>query len=318
MRDRYPISGIKQSYRVTPERRTVIIPIAITLLLGGLIAFFFFGKTPPEMIPEEIVSGVEIGAGDNPGAKVGNEREIEAPSLAARSELEVSPLLEEQAGTPSATRSSSLTLFTRWMSPLALDSYIRQKNAGFEQTFWKRGHWITAVEGRWEDGTHEFRIAYERIPNPSSWQWQYRANQTPEEFHKNAFELRSKGFALVQSQSFDHPDRQKRYQAVWQKEVSRTTVTVTSEPQTALNERIDSERQVEDTGEFLTENSVPPGVADNLSTPESPRLTVIPESQVSRTLPLPETEGPRIQPRQPDPPASFGSSALDVNQLNFR
>ena len=107
--------------------------------------------------------------------------------------------------------------FTPWMSPLALDTYVRQLNGGYEQSFWQRGNWITAVEGRWTQGAHEFRIVFNPIPDLDRWQWQYRANQTRESFLKSSLELESQGYRIVQSQAFSLSDGSLRYQGVWQK-----------------------------------------------------------------------------------------------------
>tara|TARA_R110002096_G_scaffold364032_3_gene557108 strand:+ start:763 stop:1488 length:726 start_codon:yes stop_codon:yes gene_type:complete len=114
--------------------------------------------------------------------------------------------------------------FTPWLSPLALDTYIRQLNGGFEQSFWQRGHRITAVEGRLHQGAHEFRIVFNPIPELNQRQWQYRANQTRESFLQSSLELESEGYRIVQSQAFSLSDGRLRYQGVWQKMVGAQSV----------------------------------------------------------------------------------------------
>lgn len=109
--------------------------------------------------------------------------------------------------------------FTPWLSPQALDDYIQRKNKGFEKSFWQRGHWIRAVEGRWENGNHEFRIAYEPLPNSDTWQWQYRVNQTQAAFAVSIEEMSERGYRLCQTQFYIHPDSTRRFQGVWQREL---------------------------------------------------------------------------------------------------
>ncbi len=110
--------------------------------------------------------------------------------------------------------------FTSWMSPLALDTYIRQKNRGFEKTFWERGHWIKAVEGRWNNGAHEFRIAFAANPDPERIQWYYRIDQTEAQFTETLNRLRNEGYTLAQSHAYVLPDGSRRFQGVWQRTVS--------------------------------------------------------------------------------------------------
>lgn len=110
--------------------------------------------------------------------------------------------------------------FTPWMSPLALDTYIRQKNRGFEQSFWARGNWIIAIEGRWQFDHHEFRIVHDTIPDRARFEWYYRIDQTEAEYRETLSRLRREGYRLVQSQAYERPDKTKRYQAVWHREIS--------------------------------------------------------------------------------------------------
>jgi hypothetical protein len=208
MYERYPISGIKQTYRHTTEIRTVIMPLLIMFLLGGMITFYF--KTRP-------IQDAAVATGERaPAQSVFSESEN---SLRA---VPVEGIDAKPDGAPEPARAggkSASTKFTPWMSPIALDTYIRFQNEGHEVSFWKRGHWITAIEGRWSEARdeHQFRITYEKIPEPDSWKWQYRIDQRPEEFFRNAVEMQNQGFVLVDSQSFDHPDGEKRHQSIWQK-----------------------------------------------------------------------------------------------------
>ena len=125
--------------------------------------------------------------------------------------------------------------FTPWMEPLALDTYIRSKSTATGKTFWESGHWITAVEGRWKNGTREFRIAYDQIPEIETWQWRYKVNQSQLEFATSVTEMVDQGYTLVQTQTFRQPDGDHRYQGVWHRQLASPTVAETTTVQTAVN-----------------------------------------------------------------------------------
>ena len=103
------------------------------------------------------------------------------------------------------------------MSSLALGTYIRQKNRGYQGSFWSRGNWIRAIEGRWHEGSHEFRISLGTMSHPGEVQWQYRLDLTKIAFGEELARMSDKGYKLTQSQAYRHPDGTPRYQAVWQR-----------------------------------------------------------------------------------------------------
>lgn len=235
--ERYPISGIKQSYRPHSGTRTVVIPVLITALGIGMVIFYFKGKPP-------LVKAATV---ETPGIAV----KLETPGIAAKTgPLPISPVGAEPGAKTTVlpeSKSAGVSLplltrtdiadsdFTLWMSPLALDTYIRQKNRGFEQTFWERGHWIKAVEGRWEKGGHEFRIAFAANPDPDRLQWYYRIDQTESEFSEALRRFQNDGYTLVQSHAYDHPDGTKRFQGVWQREIQGAKVA--SDPPGVIGSR---------------------------------------------------------------------------------
>ena len=53
---------------------------------------------------------------------------------------------------------------TPWMTPSGLNQYILKKNCGHKTSFWNRGHWIVAVEGRQYGGINQYRIVYAKTP----------------------------------------------------------------------------------------------------------------------------------------------------------
>ncbi len=189
-------------------------PLIIAAVGIGLVTFYV--KTKPEITqPDPPVA--EIDAPEIPAASI-NQPVNEIPRAIPVTMVEDGnpspslPLLQREGVTAAD--------FTPWMSPLALDTYIRQKNRGFEKTFWERGHWIKAVEGRWNNGTHEFRIAFAANPDPDRIQWYYRIDQTEAQFSETINRLRNEGYTLAQSHAYDHPDGGKRFQGVWQRTVS--------------------------------------------------------------------------------------------------
>ncbi len=103
--------------------------------------------------------------------------------------------------------------FTPWMTPAEMNQHIQELNRGHTETFWNRGHWIVAVEGRWGGGREEYRIVYEADPR---YAWRYRISQSESQFSENIESLKQQGFQLVQSQVFKNPQGESRYQAIWQ------------------------------------------------------------------------------------------------------
>ena len=212
-------------------------PVLIGLLLVAMVVFFVKSKPEEPLAPQDMVSLEEINATASPDAEAAVESLPSAPSVdkietEADSEL-VDP---ESAGTGEKTVAvpvASSSGFTSWMTPLALDTYIRAKNDGYSESFWKRGHWITAVEGRWNNDSLEFRIALDKIPDLNRWQWQYRVNHSAEEFVTASRQFSAQGFQLVQSQSFRDPSGTTRYQGVWQRKLNEVQPVVETSVNTA-------------------------------------------------------------------------------------
>jgi len=221
--ERYSISGIKESYSHVQGTKTVVMPVLISMLLFGLVAFYFHGKataeraalTAPEATPSELTL--------TPALPEEGSMEMASlvlpPSASAPSAL--TPPLALPANGPPLVSNDLVSEgdFIPWMSPLALDTYIREKNRGFKKSFWDRGHWIEAIEGRWSEGRHEFRIAFDAIPESDRFQWYYRIDQTEAVYRDTLSRLRREGYTLVQSQAYERPDKTKRYQGVWHREI---------------------------------------------------------------------------------------------------
>lgn len=181
-------------------------PLLIATLLGGMVWFYFkndsLRKNPatsesPPATPPEIVST------EAPG-------QVPVPEASQVTTPAVAPL-------PLVTRSDLREAdFTPWMSSLALETYIRQKNRGHRDSFWSRGNWIRGIECRWHEGAREVRIALGTMSRPGQIDWQYRLDMTGITYTEELGRWKEKGYSLVQSQAYRHPDGSRRYQAVWQ------------------------------------------------------------------------------------------------------
>lgn len=237
MYEKYPISGIKQTYRRQTEIRTIAMPLLIGTLLIALTVFFFkSGPADPDE-QEPIASRAEESVIPESGNTSGEISQPADSNEEAEAELQAVPIAPVPVSTVPGEADGTVTValsentfpsFTEWMSPSELDNYIRTQNKGHVQSFWKRGHWITAVEGRWQSNTHQFRISYEKMPAPDSWEWQYRVDQSREDFVENIQSFAAKGFNLVQSNSYQRPDGSQRFQAVWRRDTSTQTIADTS------------------------------------------------------------------------------------------
>lgn len=190
-------------------------PLLILAVLAGIAAFYFKGKpTPSEWIapvipPHADATGAPEAQPSTAPAAVGSD--AKAPAPAPPGAAAAPPPIVARAG----LRESD---FTPWMSNLALDTYLRQKNRGERGSYWARGHWIRAIEGRWHEGAREFRVALGMMERPGEVQWHYRIDLTEIAFAEELARMSALEFQLAQSQACRHPDGSMRYQAVWQRE----------------------------------------------------------------------------------------------------
>lgn len=107
--------------------------------------------------------------------------------------------------------------FTPWMTYAEMRDFLAPLDAkdADHKNYWDRGHWLTAVEGRWTDGVPQFRLKRGEVPagKKTAWYWWY--NQSPEDFHRHLHELSDQGFTLVHQNKFVWPDGTFRYSGVW-------------------------------------------------------------------------------------------------------
>lgn len=222
-------------------------PMLIVFLIAAMAIFFVKSKPTESAKPQEMVSVKEEVLSPESEAPSGvKDFDPSSDIEGTESEVEVDVTPNEEAAQGINTVSAppeSTGEFTAWMSPLALDTYIRLKNEGYSESFWQRGHWITAVEGRWANGSHEFRIALDRVPDLNRWQWQYRVNQSTSDFANASKNFAERGFQLVQTQTFTDPDGTTKIQAVWQRDFSATApvveISTPTVPSTSSPEALD-------------------------------------------------------------------------------
>jgi tetratricopeptide (TPR) repeat protein len=107
--------------------------------------------------------------------------------------------------------------FTGWMTKSDLDSYFEILNkADTESSYFDKGHWISAVEGRWNGEETEYRVIIEDSPNrPFKWWWWF--GQSQDAFVRKIKKYEKSRTSLVYAQSFLMPDGSARYQGVWLK-----------------------------------------------------------------------------------------------------
>lgn len=207
MYERVPVTGIRESYRVVEGPRTVVMPLIMGALMAGLIVFYFKGKSDPVPAAEVTIVSTEAATTPDTG---------DAPNLVS---VPIATPTAPARDLPVLTRADvGEKDFTSWMSPLALETYLRQKNRGYQGNFWSRGNWIRAIEGRWHEGAREVRIALGTMAVPGQIEWAYRIDMTEIAFAEELARKGNEGYSLAQSQAHRHPDGTKRYQAVWQKD----------------------------------------------------------------------------------------------------
>ncbi|MEM7698464.1 MAG: hypothetical protein AAF236_08690 [Verrucomicrobiota bacterium] len=367
-----PMSGIKVSYRGERKAPTYVIPIAIGLLMIGLLCLFLMGDpnaTKVELAGESEATPTVTGSDSTPQGAFPREQ-FSLPDESIPELETVSVDSAPQDSLPAASGESNPghgrlidsgvpeAAFTSWMSVAELDSYIKIRNAGFDKSFWDRGHWILAAEGRWQDGTHEYRIVIDAIPDISAYQWKYRINQTQMQFEQSIDLFLREGFQLVHSQSFQRPDGTQRYQGVWQRLVGADgqTLAMPKPPPVRTLPSDSPDRSLASGGSVaLVESSVTGG---NPSEAEAPIVALpdlfedripnladapqpngleapLPPPVIAQTGPTPRT-GPVTSSPPASPPTSISEAtgnrviiperrgsviapgALDVNNLQFR
>lgn len=236
---KYDIFKFTESYRNAEHHHTILLPLAMAIVI--LVSFFLVVNSRPSTRKAALDSersGISVSGLDDSKSspqkldlqlseELGNlavvdpemdqvpridPRQTEVPRDRVRKGV---PTLVE--GLPILSLPGAESRFTNWMTPEALNQHILSLNQGFTTSFWDRGHWIVAVEGRWVSNYQEFRIVYEATPEKKDFSWRYRIAQTKDVFDSNLRKLERDGYQLVQSQAFLHPDNTHRFQAVWQK-----------------------------------------------------------------------------------------------------
>ena len=114
--------------------------------------------------------------------------------------------------------------YTPWMDKAQLDAYMASLDGNVQggKNYWDRGHWITAVEGRWNEGKPEHRIRYSETPKGKKsvvWYWWLNCNQTEWAGHVERYA--DDGCTLKHWTSYMRPDGRMIYDGVWHKVVDK-------------------------------------------------------------------------------------------------
>jgi len=100
----------------------------------------------------------------------------------------------------SSARAENPSPLTAWMSLSDLNAYLEGLDGDKPEgkNFWDRGHWITAIEGRWEAGIPQYRVSYDAVPEArrAVW-WQWYLNQDKQSFDAHVHQLADEGYTLV-------------------------------------------------------------------------------------------------------------------------
>lgn len=129
--------------------------------------------------------------------------------------------------------------FTPWMPLSGLNEFL-EGLSGHEQgakNFFDRGNWLTAVEGRWEDGIPQYRVSHGPVPaaRRAVW-WQWFINQDKQSFDGHVHRLADEGFKLVHFNSYVRPGGGERFQGVWHKLIPLTNAPLLPEGVYRLSE----------------------------------------------------------------------------------
>lgn len=209
MPDKPLSSAIRDSYRPATAPKTVAIPVLIAIVGTALLLFYLTSWDPPGTDPEPKPESL------SPEPPIADAKPLPISAPAVETTPAAIPILSEPEPAPELPPSESD--FTPWMSPLALDTYIRQKNRGYHESFWARGNWIRAIEGRWSNGGREYRIAIASMNHPGEIQWQFRLDLGKRQFREETERQAANGFELIQSQGYKLPDGTLRIQGVWKR-----------------------------------------------------------------------------------------------------
>lgn len=142
---------------------------------------------------------------------------------------EAAQILPEMTASPAWPKTRRVAIWTLVAAGVCALVFVIVANYGYSRWMYGseflallkdhdgKGTWLTAVEGRWKDGSWQMRIREEPVPKDKKFAWSWGYNITGSVFFKRLDELSGKGFILVHVQSYTWPNGTKMYQAVWQK-----------------------------------------------------------------------------------------------------
>lgn len=110
--------------------------------------------------------------------------------------------------------------FTEWMPWVQFRQFLDEKDKRDEKnkTFWDRGYWVLAAEGRWKDGQQQYRVKIAEAPKNKAYLWMWYVNQEQQEFDKHIEQFAVEGYTMIYCNSFTRPSGTRLYQTVWHNE----------------------------------------------------------------------------------------------------
>ena len=97
--------------------------------------------------------------------------------------------------------------------------FLKQKETKDDQgqNFWNKGHWIDAVECKWEEGYQKYRIAFSPTPKDKAHWWFWYFDMDADFFEKRLTDYSTRGFQLVYYNKSVNPNGKEIFAAVWHK-----------------------------------------------------------------------------------------------------
>jgi len=120
--------------------------------------------------------------------------------------------------------------FTEWMPRHLFKEFLDAKEKKGEEgkNFWDQGHWIQAVECKWELGWQMYRISIAESPKGKAVWWMWYLDMDEEYFEDRLTDLSKDGFRLVMVNKSVNPNGKKIFAATWQKIVKNRLQPSTS------------------------------------------------------------------------------------------
>ena len=128
--------------------------------------------------------------------------------------------------------------FTDWMPNEFFNKFMDEtgKKDAKGKNFWDRGHRLTAVECKWEDGWQYYRVAIGKSPKGKASWWMWYLGMDQKSFENRLGSLGKDGYQLVQMNVSESPSGIKSYAGVWHKVKEKDAPNPQAAAQTMMEE----------------------------------------------------------------------------------